>query len=62
MSGATPVVVNGTRAVLDNPYYSSHLFDVLREENVSLKKELECYYERVSRLQKVCGVNYFHYF
>ena len=32
---------------------SSRLVEILREENSSLKKELESYYQRVRRLQKV---------
>lgn len=32
---------------------SSRLVDILREENTSLKRELETYYQRVRKLQKV---------
>ena len=32
---------------------SSRLVEILREENSSLKKELESYYQRVRKLQKV---------
>lgn len=34
---------------------SSRLVDILREENSSLKQELEMYYQRVRKLQKVSG-------
>ena len=33
---------------------SSRLVEILREENASLKQELETYYQRVRKLQKVC--------
>ena len=33
---------------------NSHLVEILREENTTLKKELERYYLRVRKLQKVC--------
>lgn len=37
-----------------NEYSSnSRLVEILREENSSLKKELETYYQRVRKLQKV---------
>lgn len=32
---------------------SSRLVEILREENTSLKQELETYYQRVRKLQKV---------
>ena len=32
---------------------SSRLVEILREENATLKKELESYYNRVRKLQKV---------
>ena len=32
---------------------SSRLVEILREENASLKRELETYYQRVRKLQKV---------
>lgn len=32
---------------------STHLLDILRDENQTLKKELESYYERVRKLQKL---------
>ena len=41
---------------------SSRLVEILREENGSLKRELESYYQRVRKLQKVrlrdCGVRH----
>ena len=33
--------------------YNTRLVDILREENLTLKKELESYYNRVRKLQKV---------
>lgn len=33
---------------------NSRLVDILREENSALKKDLETYYQRVRKLQKVC--------
>ena len=33
---------------------SNRLVEILREENMSLKKELETYYQRVRKQQKVC--------
>ncbi len=32
---------------------SNRLVEILREENMSLKQELETYYQRVRKLQKV---------
>ncbi len=42
-----------------SPNSNSRLVDILREENVSLKQELETYYQRVRKLQKVmhCQIN-----
>ena len=37
---------------------NSHLVEILREENTTLKKELEKYYLRVRKLQKVCTVSH----
>ncbi len=36
---------------------SNRLVDILREENASLKQELEAYYQRVRKLQKVSAQN-----
>ena len=32
---------------------NTRLVEILKEENASLKRELECYYQRVRKLQKV---------